>query len=68
MRCPNCGELVPANEWAAYRRHEDCAMGRATDMMNCGSCLLGVLRSRVMGGERKGTHISEMVRQSDRTA
>lgn len=27
MRCPNCNRLVPANEWIAYRRHENCAMG-----------------------------------------
>lgn len=26
MNCPNCGRPVPSNEWAAYRRHEDCAV------------------------------------------
>jgi hypothetical protein len=24
--CPDCKEMVPCNEWAAYGRHEDCAM------------------------------------------
>lgn len=24
MHCPKCGQPVPANEWAAYGRHEDC--------------------------------------------
>lgn len=27
--CPNCKECVPDNEWAAYRRHEDCYVGPA---------------------------------------
>lgn len=24
--CPACGKPVPANEYAAYYRHEDCAI------------------------------------------
>lgn len=27
--CPNCGQPVPANEWASYGRHEDCAIATA---------------------------------------
>lgn len=26
--CPKCGLPVPANEWASYRRHEDCTPDR----------------------------------------
>lgn len=29
-RCPECGQQCPANEMAAYGRHEDCAMTEAT--------------------------------------
>lgn len=28
--CPQCGRPCPANEMAAYGRHEDCAMNEAT--------------------------------------
>lgn len=28
--CPHCGRYCPANEMAAYGRHEDCAMTEAT--------------------------------------
>lgn len=59
--CPNCGKPVPANEWHAYGRHEDCAFPSDECV---GFTMPSVMRSRELGRERKGQHVSETDRRS----
>lgn len=54
--CPNCGQPVPPNEWAAYRRHEDCAMRGLP-------CTTGSLPAAVRNGDAQAKY-----RREDRNA
>ena len=57
MNCPKCGLPVPGNEWASYRRHEDCLPDRpaaATVMfiLEPFAHECGLLRRNPLGGRR----------------
>lgn len=51
MTCPNCSRPVPANEWAAYGRHEDCAVAHKPAV----TTQPAALRNRTEDGRRRKT-------------